>query len=183
MIERYAEFLNIPKMNREEFAVAVEKHHSEFYNFALALTRDPSYAMDVLQSSYVKAIRHLDQYQDGTNLKAWMNRIIRNTYIDEYRKKKVSPTVGAEEDSVETTAASDDEALISAATADLVREALGKLNPDDRSILHMREIMGFRYSEIAQTLDIPQGTVMSRLHRARIKLKEAILSISRKNTL
>lgn len=183
LIETQAESCNIRRMTKEEFATAVEKHHNEFYNFALVLTNDQSNAMDVLQLAYMKAIRHLDQYQDGTNLKAWMNKIIRNTYIDEYRKKKITPAVGTEEDSVELAAVTDEEAIISAATAELVRDALNQLDPDDRSIIHMRELMGFRYSEIAQTLDIPQGTVMSRLHRARLKLKEAIIRMSRKNTL
>ena len=154
---------------------------SPLYNFAYRLTLDEDDANDLVQDTYLKAYRFFDSYEQGTNAKAWLFRILKNSFINEYRKKSKEPNK-VDYQEVETYYNSDDvnEPITSDLRIDSVRDligdevasALNSLDVDFRTIIVLCDIEGFSYEEMAKILDIPIGTVRSRLHRARTILKE-----------
>jgi RNA polymerase sigma-70 factor, ECF subfamily len=154
------------------------------YSAALRLTRNPSDAEDVVQETFLRAYRGFAGFEEGTNLKAWMYRILTNTFINSYRKKKRQPTEVLEDelpdwylyeqlggegavDSAETT-------VLESIPDEDVRAALDSLPEAFRMAVWLVDVEGFSYKETAEILDIPIGTVMSRLHRGRKALEKGL---------
>lgn len=159
-------------------------HINSMYNFAYRLTVDEDEAKDLVQDTYLKAFRFITSFQKGTNAKAWLFRILKNSFINDYRKKSKEPAK-VDYQEVETFYNSD-EADADNITVDLrvesvqemigdeVANALNSLAVDFRTVIILCDIEGFTYEEMAKILDIPIGTVRSRLHRARNLLKEKL---------
>ncbi len=155
------------------------------YAAAMRMTRNPSDAEDLVQETYLKAYRSFDQFSAGTNLKAWLYRILTNTFINLYRKKKRSPDeVDIEDvddfylynrlDETATDSQSAEAEFIASVPEASVREALDSLPDNFRIPVILADVEGFQYKEIAQILDVPIGTVMSRLHRGRRALQKRL---------
>ena len=162
----------------------------QLYGAALRMTRNSSDAEDLVQDTYMKAFAAFNQYQDGTNLKAWLYRILTNTFINSYRKKQRQPKQ-ADSDSVEDwqlhrAASHDSVGLPSAEDFALdslpdseIKSALQELSEDRRLAVYLADVEGFSYKEIAEIMDTPLGTVMSRLHRGRAQLRELLADYAR----
>lgn len=159
------------------------------YNFAYRLTNDEDDANDLLQDTYMKAFRFINSFQQGTNAKAWLFRILKNSFINDYRKKSKEPSK-IDYQEVETVYNSNEDAEIESTTdlrieavqdliGDEVATALNSLPVDFRTVIILCDIEGFTYEEMAKILDIPIGTVRSRLHRARNLLKEKLRSYAK----
>ena len=175
-----------------------EKHdifQSEFlpelralYNFGYRLTLDEDDARDLVQETYLKAFRFIDSFRKGTNAKAWLFRILKNGFINEYRKKKKEPAKVDYQDveniynADESTGSMNAELRVESLQEELGDEISGALNTldeDFRTVILLCDVEGFKYEEIAEILDIPIGTVRSRLHRARTMLKEKLARYAR----
>ena len=158
-------------------------HINSMYNFAYRLTLDPDDAKDLLQDTYLKAYRFIDSFQRGTNAKAWLFRILKNSFINDYRKKSKEPS---KVDYQEVESYYNSEEVDRQITPDLrvealkdmigdeISNALNALDVDFRTVIILCDLEGFKYDEMAKILDIPIGTVRSRLHRARNLLKEKL---------
>lgn len=164
-------------------------HINSMYNFAYRLTLDSDDAKDLLQDTYLKAFRFIDSFQQGTNAKAWLFRILKNSFINDYRKKSKEPSK-VDYQEVESYYNSEDvdrqitpdlrvEALQDM-IGDEISIALNSLDVDFRTVIILCDLEGFKYEEMAKILDIPIGTVRSRLHRARNLLKEKLSEYARK---
>ncbi|WP_151526925.1 sigma-70 family RNA polymerase sigma factor [Serinicoccus kebangsaanensis] len=157
----------------------------QMYSAALRTTRNPTDAEDLVQETYAKAFAAFHQYRPGTNLRAWMYRILTNSYINSYRKKQRQPleSDAAEvEDYQLARAAShtsrglrsaEAEALDHLPDSDVTR-ALASIGEDFRMAVYLADVEGFSYKEIAEIMDTPIGTVMSRLHRGRKQLRDLL---------
>jgi len=154
------------------------------YSAALRLTRNPSDAEDLVQEAYLRAFRGFSGFEEGTNLRAWMYRILTNTFINTYRKKQREP-VTVQEDDLEDWYLYDklgETGVEPSAEAEVLRRmpdedvqrALEDLPEGFRLAVLLADVEGFAYKEIAEILDIPIGTVMSRLHRGRRALEKAL---------
>src|ERR1044071_7852166 len=163
-------------------------HINSMYNFAYRLTMDSDDAKDLLQDTYLKAYRFIDSFQKGTNAKAWLFRILKNSFINDYRKKSKEPSK-VDYQEVESFYNSEDvdrqitpdlrvEALQDM-IGDEISVALNSLDVDFRTVIILCDLEGFKYEEMAKILDIPIGTVRSRLHRARNLLKEKLSEYAR----
>ena len=148
----------------------------QLYNFAHWLTQDRHEAEDLVQETYAKALRGFSGFQPGTNFRAWIFRILRNAFLTS--RTGLKSTVPLEEDtheSIPSVAPSPEDVLLEQASPETVREALNELSMPFREILLLCDVEEMSYEEIAQVLTIPQGTVMSRLHRARKALRTRLL--------
>lgn len=147
----------------------------DLYHFALVLTGNEPDAMDLTQETYLKAYRNFDSFEEGTNIRAWMIRIMKNAYIDTRRKRKYEPiSLDASDDEPGETATLTDDELIEILPDELSR-SFKELERGHRVLLLLCDVHSFSYKEIAEILDIPLGTCMSRIHRARQKLKGLVL--------
>jgi RNA polymerase sigma factor (sigma-70 family) len=158
-------------------------HINSMYNFAYRLTLDADDAKDLLQDTYLKAYRFIESFQKGTNAKAWLFRILKNSFINDYRKKSKEPS---KVDYQEVESYYNSEEVDRQITPDLrvealkdmigdeISNALNALDVDFRTVIILCDLEGFKYEEMAKILDIPIGTVRSRLHRARNLLKEKL---------
>jgi RNA polymerase sigma-70 factor (ECF subfamily) len=158
-------------------------HIDSMYNFAYKLTFDEEEAKDLVQDTYLKAFRFITSFEKGTNAKAWLFRILKNSFINDYRKKSKQPAI-VDYQEVETYYNSEN--TDSNLTIDLrsetmqnrigdeVTNALNSLGVDFRIVIILCDLEGFTYEEMAKILDIPIGTVRSRLHRARNLLKDKL---------
>ncbi|MFN8430009.1 MAG: sigma-70 family RNA polymerase sigma factor [Spirosomataceae bacterium] len=164
-------------------------HIDSMYNFAFRLTNDEDDANDLLQDTYMKAFRFINSFQEGTNAKAWLFRILKNSFINDYRKKSKEPSK-VDYQEVEAVYNSTEDAEYESTTdlrieavqdmiGDEVAMALNGLPVDFRTVIILCDIEGFTYEEMAKILDIPIGTVRSRLHRARNLLKEKLRSYAK----
>jgi RNA polymerase sigma factor (sigma-70 family) len=153
------------------------------YNFALYLCRDREDAADLAQETYLKAYQAIDQYHKGTNAKAWLFRILKNTFINVYRKRTRQPDlvsvddVFSLQDKAESASGSyfdPQESRVHQSLGDEVTRAVNSLNTAHRVVIILSDIEDFSYEEIAAILNVPVGTVRSRLHRARHMLKEEL---------
>ncbi len=160
------------------------------FGTALRLTRNRQDAEDLLQETYLRAFSHYDSFQEGTNLKAWLFRILRNGFINGYRQKKAGPRevdlergdTSFEEALEEVTPAAptpEDEIVAKTLDGDVSR-ALGALPEDFRIVVELVDLQDFSYREVSEILEIPLGTVMSRLYRGRRLLEETLLSYGRR---
>ena len=159
----------------------------QLYKTALRLTRSAEDAEDLLQETYLKAYRHYASFQPGTNLKAWLFKILKNTFINEYRRRKQLPAqvdFAELEETFESALVSNDpgatrtpeDELIEASLDSEVRKSLVALPHNYKVVVLLADIEGYAYKEIADILAIPVGTVMSRLYRGRRMLERALLS-------
>jgi RNA polymerase sigma-70 factor (ECF subfamily) len=154
------------------------------YSAALRMTRNPADAQDLVQEAYLRAFRGFSGFTEGTNLKAWLYRILTNTYINTYRQKKREPQILPEDELPEWylyDQLGGDGAVASAETTVLesipdedVQAALDALPEQFRMAVWLADVEGFAYREIAEILDVPIGTVMSRLHRGRKGLEKML---------
>ena len=159
----------------------------QLFKTALRLTRSAEDAEDLLQETYLKAFRHYASFQPGTNLKAWLFKILKNTFINEYRRRKQLPArvdFAELEETFESALVSNDpgatrtpeDELIEGSLDGEVRRALVALPHNYKVVVLLADIEGYAYKEIADILAIPVGTVMSRLYRGRRMLERALLS-------
>ncbi len=178
------------------FADQAMEHMSSLYNAALRMTRNPSDAEDLVQETYLKAYRGFGGFQEGTNLKAWLYRILTNTFINNYRSKKRRPEetelddlenlylyrrLGGAQSSTAGRSAEDE--VLDRITESEVKDAIEALPEQFRMAVLLSDVEGFSYKEIAEILDIPIGTVMSRLHRGRRALQKRLYEFGRQRGL
>ncbi len=169
----------------EEFLPQIDA----LYTFAYHLTYNEDDANDLVQETYLKAFRFIDKYNEGTNAKAWLFKILKNAFINQYRRKSKQPTQvdfedaatykEAEEDTHLTSHADLREEMFQTMMGDEVTNAINTLAVDFRVVILLCDIEGFTYEEISKILDIPIGTVRSRLHRARNMLKDKLHEYAR----
>jgi RNA polymerase sigma-70 factor (ECF subfamily) len=165
----------------------------QLYSTALRMTRNPADAEDLVQETFLKAYRAYERFEAGTNLRAWLFRILTNTYINSYRKKQRRPDE-TELDEVEELflfrrlagregdlGRSAEDELFSHITSDVVKEAIEELPEQYRMAVLLADVEGFAYKEIAAMLDVPIGTVMSRIHRGRKKLEKRLYEFARES--
>lgn len=177
-------------VDRHDFERQALPFLDSLYNTAYRLARNAEDAEDLVQETYLKAYRGFDQFTPGTNLKAWMFKILKNAFINEYRRRQAVPAQSdfAEiEENLESHLRPDaagqikdpeQEALEGSLDED-VQRALDELPPDYRIAVVLADLEGFSYKEIADILEIPVGTVMSRLYRGRKLLEEVLLRYAR----
>jgi RNA polymerase sigma-70 factor (ECF subfamily) len=159
----------LPVVTFEELAMPL---FDQLYNFARWLTHDASEAEDLVQETYVKALRGFSGFQAGTNFRAWIFRILRNSFLTS--RTGLKATVALDEDqstALASPAPTPEAILIAQSDRETVRAALAELAVQHREILLLCEVEEMSYEEIAQVLGVPMGTVMSRLHRARQALR------------
>ncbi|MCG8319232.1 MAG: sigma-70 family RNA polymerase sigma factor [Cytophagales bacterium] len=171
------------KQKEEVFEQEFLPHINSMYNFAYRLTFEEDDAKDLVQDTYLKAFRFIDSFERGTNAKAWLFRILKNSFINDFRKKSKQP---AKVDYNEVESYYNSEDVDETITTDLrvetvqhmigdeVTNALNALDVDFRTVIILCDLEGFTYEEMAKILNIPIGTVRSRLHRARNLLKDRL---------
>ncbi len=174
----------------ERFETEALVYLDQLYAAALRMTRNPADAEDLVQEAFAKAFAAFHQYRPGTNLKAWLYRILTNTYINTYRKKQREPQLSdgenVEDWQIARAASHTSSGLKSAETEALenlpdsdVKDALGQLSPDFRLAVFLADVEGFAYKEIAEIMGTPIGTVMSRLNRGRTQLRRLLSDYAR----
>ncbi len=178
------------------FSEQAMEYMPSLYSAALRMTRNPADAEDLVQETYLKAYRGFGGFQEGTNLKAWLYRILTNSYINRYRSKHRRPDETILDDvedfylyrrlggleSARANRSAEDE-LLDLFTATEVKEAVESLPEQFRIAVLLADVEGFSYKEIAEILDVPIGTVMSRLHRGRKGLQKRLYDYAMKQRL
>lgn len=171
--------------DRSAFADEAMQYAPQLYSAALRMTRNASDAEDLVQETFLKAYRSFAGFQEGTNLRAWLFRILTNTYINVYRAKQRRP-IETDLDDVEdlymyrrigalqSSSRSAEDQMFDLFTDDEVKQSLEELPENFRLPVLLADVEGFAYKEIAEMLDIPIGTVMSRLHRGRRAMQKRL---------
>jgi RNA polymerase sigma-70 factor, ECF subfamily len=174
--------------DQAQFSDLAMEYMPALYTAALRMTRNPADAEDLVQETYLKAYRAFASFESGTNLKAWLYRILTNTYINTYRAKQRRPDIADVEDveelylyhrlsgeqSASLGRSAEDEALDRFTDTD-VKAAIESLPDSFRMAVLLADVEGFSYKEIAEITEVPIGTVMSRIHRGRKALQKALV--------
>lgn len=182
-----------PHERREEFERVALPHFDALFNLARNLTRNRRDAEDVVQEAYLRAFRFFDSYRPDTHIKAWLFRILRNTFINRYRAQKSRPREvdfakieAAYERGIDETflagsvGVSPEDVVMNHVLDAEIEDALGHLPEEYRTVVVMALIEEMSYKEIASALSVPIGTVMSRLHRGRKQLQAELLDLARR---
>jgi RNA polymerase sigma-70 factor (ECF subfamily) len=170
---------------RADFATEAMQYAPQLYSGALRMTRNPSDAEDLVQEAYLRAYRSFNTFQEGTNLRAWLFRILTNTFINTYRAKQRRPQESQLDDiedlylykrisGINAASRSAEDTLFEMFTDDEVKNALEELPQAFRLPVLLADVEEFSYKEIAEILHIPLGTVMSRLHRGRKAMQKKL---------
>jgi len=181
---------------KEQFTSDAMQYAPQLFSTALRMTRNRSDAEDLVQETYIKGWRSFHTFEEGTNLRAWLFRIMTNTYINKYNAKKRKGTE-VELDDVEELflykrlgsidqselSSSAEDQMLELFTDDEVKSALESLPEDFRIPVLLSDVDGFAYKEIAEMLEIPIGTVMSRLHRGRKAMQKMLYEYARERGL
>jgi RNA polymerase sigma-70 factor, ECF subfamily len=182
--------------DQADFEDDAMQYAPQLYSAAMRMARNPSDAEDLVQETLLKAYRAYDSFEAGTNLKAWLYRILTNTYINKYRRDRRRPTeselgdvedlylykrIGSEE-TADSSRSAEDRVLDGLVESDIKR-AVEELPENFRVAVLLADLEGFAYKEIAEILDIPIGTVMSRLHRGRKALQASLAQFARERGL
>ena len=181
VVDREKETLTERKVRFERDALVFT---SQLYGAALRYTKKPHDAQDLVQDTYAKAFTSFHQFEPGTNLKAWLYRILTTTFINNYRKDQRRPQISAGEvedwqianassHTSDQGKSAEDEVLENIADKD-VKEALAAMPEEFRMAVYLSDVEGFAYKEIAEITGVPTGTVMSRLHRGRKLLRASL---------
>jgi len=170
---------------RRRFEREAMVHADALYGTAMRLTRDPDQAQDLVQETLLKAFKHFDGLRPDSNLKAWLTRVLTNTFINQYRRRKVrhrsqelyepdwmNDRVGS--NWARDAAKRPGQQVIDRFVREKLNSAVADLPEVYRQVLILADVEELAYKEVAETLEIPIGTVMSRLHRARRKLRESL---------
>ena len=188
--------MTVNMTTREDFTHDAMQHAPQLFSTAMRMTRNRSDAEDLVQETFIKAWRSFATYQQGTNLRAWLFRIMTNTYINKYNAQQRKPTetelddveelflykrLGAVDQSQLSQSAEDQ--MLSLFTDDEVKKALEELPDQFRIPVLMSDVEGFSYKEIAEILEIPLGTVMSRLHRGRKAMQKMLYEYAKERGL
>jgi len=176
------------KARQERFNKEMVPYMDMLYSYAVYMTGDRDEASDLLQETFLKAFRFFDKFEAGTNAKAWLYRIMRNTYINEYRRVKRLPNIVEYDEQISHYHMVNEETI---SPEDIRRKIDGEMFDDDiagaisslpekfKSVVILRDVEDLPYEEIAEALEIPIGTVRSRLHRARVLLFDALKDYAR----
>ncbi len=182
--------------DQAEFESMAMPFMDQLYSHALRLTKNSSDAEDLVQETYLKGYRAFSSFKEGTNLRAWLFRILTNSFINNYRKKQrgfeeedfdelddmyLLRSLGSIQNSMLGMSAED--MLFERLTEDEIKDAVEDLPTQYREVVLLADVQGFSYKEIAEILEIPDGTVMSRLHRGRAKLQKDLLEFASKRGL
>jgi len=188
--------MTVNMTTREDFTHDAMQHAPQLFSTAMRMTRNRSDAEDLVQETFIKAWRSFATYQQGTNLRAWLFRIMTNTYINKYNAQQRKPSetelddveelflykrLGAVDQSQLSQSAEDQ--MLSLFTDDEVKKALEELPDQFRIPVLMSDVEGFSYKEIAEILEIPLGTVMSRLHRGRKAMQKMLYEYAKERGL
>lgn len=171
---------------QSEFAELAMQYAPQLYSAALRMTKNASDAEDLVQETYLKGFRSFNSFEDGTNLRAWLFRILTNNFINTYRAKQRRPQVTDLDDvedlylykrvrTLDIASRSAEDTLFDLFTDGEVKDALEALPDNFRVPVLLADVEGFSYKEIADMLDIPLGTVMSRLHRGRKSMQKRLM--------
>jgi RNA polymerase sigma-70 factor, ECF subfamily len=175
-----------------DFEAAAIPFLDALYNMAYRLTRNAEDSEDLVQETYLKAYKYYDKFTEGTNLKAWLFKIMKNTFINSYRKQQNQPPRSAFSDIEESFESSlseealqqiknPEEEILDRVLDEDVQKAIDALPEDYRMVLHLVDLEGFSYKEAASILEVPVGTVMSRLYRGRRMLERALLEYAQEH--
>ncbi|MBB6174057.1 RNA polymerase sigma-70 factor (ECF subfamily) [Nocardiopsis mwathae] len=190
-LERGAATAEAPDTHEElDFVAAVTPYADQLYPTALRMTRNAADAEDLVQETFTKAFANFHQFKAGTNLRAWLYRILTNTFINGYRKKQREPRQDSTDEIKDwQLAAADAHASTGSRSAEMevldhlpdsdIRVALAELPEEFRMVVYLIDIEGYSYKEVAARMGTPLGTVMSRLHRARRQLREMLTDYAR----
>jgi len=170
---------------RARFEEEALKHLDALYRTALRMTRNPSDAEDLVQDALVRGYRFYDRFEPGTNFRAWLFKILTNTYINSYRRKQGRPQESSLEDTEEfflyNQLSNDGErvtdvedTVLDRLGADSIQRAIDQLPPQFRTTVQLSDVEGLSYAEIAEATGVAKGTVMSRLFRGRRQLQRAL---------
>ena len=182
--------------DQSEFESMAMPFMDQLYSHALRLTKNSSDAEDLVQETYLKGYRAFSSFEEGTNLRAWLFRILTNSFINNYRKKQrgfdeedlddledmyLHRRLGSTQ--IPSLGMSAEDMLFERLTEEEIKDAVEDLPTQYREVVLLADVQGFSYKEIADILDIPDGTVMSRLHRGRAKLQKDLLEFASKRGL
>lgn len=152
------------------------QHTDALYGFALKLTKTAEDAKDLVQDTFLRAVRYVNHYEEGTNTRSWLFRMMHNLFINSYRREKKNPIIKVKEDSDFPFDISVKPAVYEHSFSDEVMLAFNSLNPDMKAALFLCDVESLKYDEIAKILSVPLCTVKTRIHRARSYVRKSLLN-------
>ncbi|MFL0579743.1 sigma-70 family RNA polymerase sigma factor [Dietzia sp. 179-F 9C3 NHS] len=181
--------IDAAEQRAEQFEELAMPLLDQLYGAALRMTRNPADAEDLVQEAYAKAYAGFDSFKQGTNFRAWMHRILTNAYINHYRRRQRQPAqyptdeitdwqLAAAAEHTSTGLRSAEVEAMELLPDDEIRAALAQLPEEFRMAVYYADVQGLPYKEIAEIMDTPLGTVMSRLHRGRKQLRELLRDVA-----